>query len=357
MPSMLSNFLRLSAAALAVATLATAPAAAQQRFDGVTLRVATFGGVWRDIMDKELSPKFAALGGKLEFITGSPQVNFAKLIAARGRPPFDVMEILDAQTGDFAKTDFLLPIDYSKIPNGQYLSDFQKQKMLIASWATQEGICYNVDKYKELGLPAPTTYKDLANPALVGKVMIPDINSGGGLAGFGAIAYAAGGDEKNVAPGVELIKSLKTLKFWAQGDQVVLSFQSGDIVAAVAHTGWCLRTFKQGQPVAAVHPTINAKTTGVSKDGWLGVIKGTPNEAAATWFLNQYVDADYQLTFSIVGGVVPVNTKAIERMGEDPVFAKMMQLKPDQMAHQLHIDYTKVNIPDWVDQWNRMVVK
>ncbi len=44
-------------------------------------------------------------------------------------------------------------------------------------------------------------------------------------------------------------------------------------------------------------------------------------------------------------------------LGEDPGFAKMMQLKPDQMAHQLHIDYTKVNIPDWVDQWNRMVVK
>ena len=50
-------------------------------------------------------------------------------------------------------------------------------------------ICYNREKYAELGLPAPTTYKDLANEKLAGRVVIPDITSGGGFANFGAIDY------------------------------------------------------------------------------------------------------------------------------------------------------------------------
>ena len=51
--------------------------------------------------------------------------------------------------------------------------------------------------------------------------MIPDITSGGGLANFGGIVHAAGGDETNVAPGLDLINKLKIRKFWSRGGQTV----------------------------------------------------------------------------------------------------------------------------------------
>jgi putative spermidine/putrescine transport system substrate-binding protein len=328
---------------------------AQERFDGATLRVATFGGAWRDIMDHELSPKFAALGGQLEFVTGSPQANFAKLVAGRGRAPFDVIEILDAQYPEYAAGKYLAQLDLTKIPNTKYLDPYQFNDRMIASWETQEGICYNVDKYKALGLTPPTTYKDLANPALAGHVMLPDLNSGGGLAGFAGFAYAAGGDEVNFMPGIALIKSIKGAKFWMQGDQMVLAFQSGDIYAGAAHAGWCLRSLQAGVPVQSVHPLIKPGVVGVAKDGRLGIVTTSQNIAAAHWFLNAYIDPDYQLAFAVADGVVPVSKPAVLKMGQDANFAKMLQLDPARIAHELRVDYSKVVLSDWADAWNHMI--
>lgn len=342
-------------AALAVAALGTARA--EERFDGVTLRIATFGGPWRDIMDKVLSPRFAALGGKLEFVTGSPQANFAKLVAGHGRAPFDVVELIDAQVPDYQQGKYLATLDLSKIPNKQYLDSYQYNDKMVASWETQEALCYNTEKFKQLGLAPLKTYKDLAQPALAGHVMIPDINSGGGLAAFGGFAIAAGGSESNFMPGVNVIKSIKGVKFWSQGDQVTLAFQSGDIYAAAAHAGWCLRTKNAGVPVQSVHPYIKPGVVGVAKQGWVGIVATSKNIEAAHWFLNQYLESNYQLTFAIDEGVVPVNRLAIAKMGENPTFAQMLQLTPELISHELRIDYSKANISDWIDAWNRMIAQ
>ena len=135
-------------------------------FDGVTLRVATFGGPWRDDLAKNLAPKIEALGGKVEFIIGSPQDNLAKLIAARGRePPFDVVEILDAQVDQVIEGGLIVPLDYAAIPNAGQIEPWQRMPNAIGIWTTQEVICYDKGKFAELGIPPPTTYKDLANPS------------------------------------------------------------------------------------------------------------------------------------------------------------------------------------------------
>ena len=152
----------LKSAALSVGIL-TASSGVAGQFDGVTLRVATWGGSWKENMVQAIVPKFEALGGKIEFVTGSPQANLAKLIAARGKAPFDVMETLDAQEKEFFGTNELIQkIDLSQLTNKEYLDEWQYNDWRVASWSTQEVICYNREKFAELGLPAPTTYKDLA---------------------------------------------------------------------------------------------------------------------------------------------------------------------------------------------------
>src|ERR1043166_9380248 len=66
------------------------------KFDGVTVKIATFGGKWRDIVDKHVAKPFEAEGGKIEYVLGQPAQNMAKLVAARGQPaPFDVYETMD----------------------------------------------------------------------------------------------------------------------------------------------------------------------------------------------------------------------------------------------------------------------
>ena len=346
--------------AVGIAYTAGKPASAyaqQKQFDGVTLRVGTWGAAWKESQEKVIAKKFAEVGGKVEFVTGSPQANLAKLVASRGQLPFDMMEILDAQEGDFKSSSFLAPIDLQKIPNKSLIQPYQYSTSFVGTWYTQEGICYSKPKYSELGLAPPEKFQDLVNPKLERKVLLPDINSGGGLAFVGAIAHATGGDEKNIAAGLELVTRIKPIRFWSQGSDMITQFQTGDIFAAVAHNGWCFRAAKAGAPVAFAHPEIKAGTKGIAKVGWMGIMKGSANIEAAHWYINEYLDPDFQFEFAVLAGVVPISLPALKRISEVPVMRDMTQTDPAAMAKELRIDYSKVNVSDWTDAWNRSVTR
>jgi putative spermidine/putrescine transport system substrate-binding protein len=328
-----------------------APAFAGE-FDNVTLKVATWGGSWKANIEKVIVPKFEALGGKIEFVTGSPAANFAKLVAGRGRAPFDVMEVLDAQVGDFAQVDYLQPINLDLVPNKTNIEPFQYNTTYVGSWFTQEVICYDTEKFSELGLAAPKTYADLAHPALQDKVSLPDINSGAGLANFGGVVYAAGGDEQNIQPGLDLMKEINSTKFWSRGGDTKTQFETGDIYAAVVHVGWCARAARAGSPVMSVHPEIQPGVKGLAKEGWLGIMKSSDNAAAAHWYINEYLSTDFQYEYAINSGVFPLNKAAIEKMKTDEINVRLMEMDSTNISNMLRIDYNKVDKTAWIKGWN-----
>ena len=239
------------------------------------------------------------------------------------------------------------------------MESWQYNDKLMGSWHTQEVICYHVDKFAEMGIPVPKTYTDLIRPELVGKVSFPDINSGGGLANFSAVNIAAGGDKENVQPGLELINDMKVLKFWSRGGETLTQFQSGDIVAAISNGGWCLRTRKAGVNVDSVHPDLGQGNVGVAKVGWLGIMKSSEgkNVEAAHWFINEYLEEDFQLLFATKSGIIPINKGAIKRMADDEVIRDILVLDEEKIANELRFDYSGVDLSDWTDQWNRMVAQ
>jgi putative spermidine/putrescine transport system substrate-binding protein len=345
----------------AAIVLAAGGVTAQDKpFAGVTLRVGTLGGPWTDAQKAYLMPKMEAMGATVVFVAGSPQINLAKLIAARGGPPsMDVIEISDGTLVDTRAGGFLAPLEPALVPNIRHLAPGQAGDQMVAIWETQEGICYNEPKYKELGLPPPKTYADLGNPKLAGRIQLPDIVSGGGLAAVAGFAYANGGDIQNIKPGLDAIVALKTLKFWKTGTEALSQFKSGDIYAAVIHAGWCIRAAKAGMPVTSAHPVINANTTGIIKQGWMGVVKGPDRKAtqAAHAYINLFLDTDFQREFALQLGVVPVNLGAVKDLAKDPVLARQLILDPKDMDRMLHLDYTKANVNDWYDQWSRTVSK
>ena len=334
------------------------PSAFAGQFDGVTLRVGTWGGLWKDNQVENIVSKFEAEGGKVEFVTGSPAANFAKIVAARGQAPFDVVEILAAQVKDYHELEVLHPLDLSLIPNVQYLADSRYNESLVGSWETQEVICYHQDKFAEEQIPVPATYRDLVHPKIAGRLQFPDINSGGGLPGLAGVAFSEGGDETNIEPGLKVVKDMNVLKFWARGGETMAQFESGDIIAAVVHAGWCLRTKKlAGQNVTSVHPRISDDQVGVASEGWWGVMQNSENVAAAQWYINQFISADYQLKMATKTGLVPVNQSVFGDMANDPLVAEMIVLDPEKVANQLRVDYSKVIISDWTDQWNRAIAE
>ena len=63
--------------ASALAGMASLPAFAQ----GGSIKVATWGGSWRDSLDKSIGEKIRAGGGTVDYVVDTPQGNLAKLVA------------------------------------------------------------------------------------------------------------------------------------------------------------------------------------------------------------------------------------------------------------------------------------
>jgi putative spermidine/putrescine transport system substrate-binding protein len=329
-------------------------AALAGQFDGQTLRVGTWGGRWGDFQKNIIAPKIEAEGGTVEFVLGSTQDNLAKIAAARGRDtPVDVLEILDAMLPIFEAQDLLEKIDLAKVPNTQHLQEGFFDDHKVATWIVQEGICYNREKFKELGIPAPTTYSDLGHPKLEGLVTVPDITSGGGIANFAGMVYAAGGDTKNIDPGLKLVQDMNVLKFWKRAGEAVNMLQTGDVAAAIFYTGWCSVVRKSGAPVQAVLPQIGDNAKGVMKNGWIGIVKGTKVPELATFYINQFLNKDFQSTWAPAMGVIPASQEAMPAFLSDPVAQEFWL----PVAENLHVDYHEADIPDWTDKWTRAVSK
>src|SRR3954452_24821520 len=100
-----ARFIQVAATLLLASLAATTTAAEDKRFDGVTLRVATYGGPWKDTLQQVVGAELEKLGAKVEFITGAPSAHLAKLVASRGKAPlFDLMEVDEPSAPLFLRT-------------------------------------------------------------------------------------------------------------------------------------------------------------------------------------------------------------------------------------------------------------
>ena len=159
--------------------LGASSAADGKRFAGVTLRVGTWGGSWREARHELIGKKLEELGAKVEYVLGHPRDNFAKLIAARGHgdTPLDVMEISPELSLTLEKQGFLDALNYQAIPNAANVDGIYRTPPAVATQVSQIGIAYNKKKFDELGLPKPTSFADLYHPKLAGRVAMTDINA------------------------------------------------------------------------------------------------------------------------------------------------------------------------------------
>ncbi len=187
---------------------------------GVTVTIGTFGGSWKDRLCSVFCPKFEAEGGKVELVSGNPRALLQKLVVARGQDaPFDVVEMVDS-TPETLKGGFVEKYDPANILNLSNLSKNFYNEYKVANWITEEGFVYDIEKFKELGLPTPTSYKDMLNPKLAGRVSFPEIHVNAAIGGIVGFAAEAGGDKNNIDPGLDLIKKLNVRSFWSAGQQV-----------------------------------------------------------------------------------------------------------------------------------------
>ena len=341
---------------LTTGAVALAQGSEETRFAGVTLRVATWGGATRDALRDHVAAEIEKRGGKVEFVIGSPQDNLAKLIAARGQAPFDLYEFLGTMRPEIEARGLLNKLNMTNIPNAKVVAALQPNDLMVPTWITQEMIIYNPERFRENGIPVPVTLADLRHPKLSGRVMIPDISSGGGIEMVGAFAMTAGGDEVNIAPGLKLIKEIPNVRFWKAGGEVVNQFKSGDIWAGMAHAGWALRSAKAGASVKTVPPKLG-NAQGLIKEGYIGVVKGTRHQAAAEFFINTYLSVNSQYQFALATAAIPVVPEARSRMASEPLHKELLVLDATKISAMVRLNPSKIDLSKWNDEWNRSITR
>jgi spermidine/putrescine-binding protein len=338
---------------LALALLiASGPAQAGQ-FDGVTVRIGTFGGKWRDIVDAHVGKAFAAEGGTLEYVLGQPANNVAKLIAARGQePPIDVLETLDNFLPQLAAGGYMAKIDLAKVPNAKQLDPARYDDTKVMVWLTEEGIIYNKAKFAEAGIPVPKTYGDLADPRLKGKVSMPDISAGGAIPALVGMSHEAGGGEADIGPGLDLVQKIAPANFWSSSSNLQTLLAGGDVYAAAAQAGNVQR-LKGQVDLGIVFPPVGTKT-GVLKGGYLIKVNGTHQSAAVDWIINAFLAEPMQVATLTEGGQVPLARDALGELSRNPDFA-FIRLSPGTIGGMYQIDFKQVDEAGYVRQWNRKI--
>lgn len=323
--------------------------------DGVTLRVATWGGSWRDRIEELIGSQLERRGIKVQYVVGNPLENFNKLIAARGqKPPFDVMEFQSDLRKPLIDSGLLMPLPVSEIPNASAYLASQHDKYTIDTWTLEEGIVYNEEKLKQNGIPVPKKYSDLFDPKLKGRIAWPDI-SYGPYAIIG-LSTEFGGDELNIDPGLKRLQEANVGYFYKSSVELSTKFASGDVWAAPWHAGWALRVKRTNIPVAMAFPAVKARH-GVLANGMVGIVKGTDAKKAAELFVDLYLSPEVQEKLGRANGVAPVNVAALNSMKADPLLDRLMLLTPSAIAGAYAIDWDRIDLSSIVEKWNRMSVR
>lgn len=324
------------------------------RFAGQTLRVATFGGGWDRAVHRLAGAKLEELGAKVEYVTAPPRDNLARLIAARGRPaPFDVVEMGDLTWVDTFEAGFLQKIDLANVPNRREMLPSLSDEWKVASWATQEGIVWHTERFAAAGVPRPERYRDLLNPRLERKIALIDISQAGAAQLLVGSSMDDGGSMRDIEPGLRFVRAANPFQFWRVGAQAVTLMNSGDIMASTMHAGFAVQMRRAGLPVAFTHPRVGPTKRGLLKEGWLGVVRGTPVARAAEYFINEYVSYETQLGLARERGIVPINNRARDALVDDPLLKEMFLLSEADVANMVSVDFTVFNLDDATQRWSR----
>lgn len=321
-----------------------------------TVRIATWGGSWRDSLEQNLAPRLAAKGIKLEYVLGNPDDNIAKLIAARrqGQVPFDVLEFTPAQKTLLVRGGIFEKLDYDRLPNAKTIPGWAREEQLVSVQYTGDGIVYNADRLKEAGASPPKRYDELNDAKIRSRLAFPEPANGAHWSTVTALAYAGGGSEANMAPAIRLVNEIQPAVFYSSSPDLATKFGSGAVWIAPWQSGWGLRLRKSGHPVDVAYPRIGDRQGAL----WpiaQGVVKGSPNVAAAHDVINEFLSFEVQHGHGVATGSLPVNSQAREKLAEDPDMKSMLLLTDAQIDNAFRINWNNFDQKQWRDMWSREI--
>jgi putative spermidine/putrescine transport system substrate-binding protein len=213
------------------------------------------------------------------------------------------------------------------------------------------GIVYSPDAFQKAGIKPPTSWNDLANPALKGHVVVDTIASVYGTALLDMLAYANGGSETKIEPGFVAMQKVKP--------NVMTFDTTADMSPYLEQGGAWAAVWTDAETNAFVgRSNFNAKFV-YPKEGspvdmtTISVVKGAANADLANELANYLIGAQAQYLVATKLGLAPSNTglklpKALQTK---------MPYGPKAMAKLRQMNWKVINaqLPAWTDRWNREI--
>ena len=345
---------------LAMTAMPQNATAQMKDFGGIELTIATFPSTWEIRFREEVGPAMEKMNVKLKFIGGRSDEFLAKMIAAKGSPSFDVVEITDHVFPEMMGGGFLDKMDLNNVPNKQFLNRGSYNDFKIGYWSTQAAILFNQEKFAELGIPAPTKVEDLLHPKLKGKVIFPQ------LSGYLAVPFVVhlakqyGGDEKNIDPALPVLRKFADhVHSFADHTPTMQALKNSDIYATLMNGGTAIRMLDAGVPIAITHLEIGGKT-GVPSFGYLGVVKGSKHKEAAEAFINEAIGLEMQEGAHVNNGIVPTHREILAKFApkqrQDKFGTYFNQMSPDKVANMYYMKFDKIDRRAWGKKLQRVQV-
>ena len=282
--------------------------------------------------------------------TGGTNDRYTKL-AADPNSTIDVIELSQAMTAKGTDEGLFDTIDLSKIPNAEKLIPAAKE---IAE--AGQGVPYTINSIGIIYNPELTgfditSFDDLWDERLAGKVSIPEITTTFGPAMVYVASDHAGVDvtTDNGEAAFKALADLKPnlVKTYTKSSDLINMFTSGEVAAAVVGDF--------GVPtIVAANPTL----VYVTPDGayanfnTINVTKNCANKELAYEYINYRISEELQTKTGKALNEAPTNKDVTftEEESKDMTYG-------DKAAKVKVVDYAFVNpiLNNWIDQWNRTI--
>jgi putative spermidine/putrescine transport system substrate-binding protein len=347
------RFLKASAAAAGVLAL-PGVARGQAKLEGEVV-FACFGGALETMVRDQLAPPFEkATGCKVVLSVGTALSNLAKIQAAKDRPTIDVYWSNELTHAAGKRLGLFAKLDPAVVKNMDRVYDLARDPdgIGVISSMTALGIAYNKQKLAEAGIPPPTSWKDLWDPRLKGRVELTTFGVAFSQDFLVLVAKLNGGSEDNIKPGLDKIKEMKAqgiIGFLpatpAEMDKLL---SQGAAWIAVEPTVRAYPLADQGLPIDFVYPKEGAGAFA----NYFDVIRNAPHPLAAQAFVNYMLSDEAQLVLAKqYYGPINKNVKLT------PELAAKVPYGNERMSSLVKINRDKMNekLDDWNEQWSREI--
>lgn len=358
---MQSRFKMAAAAALVLGLVASLGACGAQTANGNnaasgqlsgTLQVATFGGKYKQLLQKYVEPEFRKTAPNVKIVyTESTNASdyTAKAIAEKGSAKGSYDVLITGGTAQLEEAGVLSKLDSSTISNIANLKpEYQSDPYYAPQIYSAITLAYNTNEIKT----PPTSWDALFDSKYKGKVGV--MSSMGQYWTFAATATKSDKPlDADWSQSFDVLKKLKEndTKFYATNDALATAIQTGEIWLTLSWRARnALLNTEGSQPTADVVPQEG------TLDGTYGasIPVNAPNPKAAQAFVNATLAVSAQVGFGEGMGYLPTVTNA--KLPEDK--QSKLGFTDDESKRIIHISSSQM-FNKWdplTSKWNQEVL-